>query len=353
MMELARPLVLLDITDTCDLKMADVIRLEKDCELALLPSRLAAQARRRGREIECRLRAETAKHLGTAARSPDPDAPLALLYASEGAPLFLGLIGALRQRGIHVAAALSRHTVASYERERRFAAALIDLDTTVGSPSGFDRWLIEEDGLSTLPLYVLTHRERPLTQRDKPILNRAAEIIPVEGRILEVAVQIERQARRRVSSQPLAPVPELSSQITDLVTGFFNRRFFENHLNRQIESASDTGAPLSLLSLQLDPGVAGSRPVQAALARIIRPMIRDTDVPALLQPGTIGIALPMTPYRGGARLAARLASAMAREIELRGVQVASRIVEKRAYHTAETFLASALIGPFARVPALI
>ncbi len=351
MMELGRPLVLLDTTDTCDLDLADTIRLEQDHELVLLPSRLAARARRQGRERESRLRAESAKLLGTTAKRPDPDAPISLLYTSEGAPLYLGLIGALRQRSINVAAALSRHTAADYERERRFAAALIDLDATAGSASGFDHWLIDEDGLSTLPLFVLTHRNTRLTSRHRPILNRAAEIITVEGRTLHVAAEIERYARRHLASAPLAPAAGLSSPTTDLVTGFFNRRFFETHLSRQIEDASQHGDPLSLLTLQLPPALAGSRLAQAAIARTIRPLIRDTDVPALLHPGTIGLALPMTPYRGGARLAARLSRSIACEIDLRGVELTTRIVEKRTYHTAQTFLAAGLAGPFARVSA--
>jgi hypothetical protein len=120
------------------------------------------------------------------------------------------------------------------------------------------------------------------------------------------------------------------------------------HIARQMEVSTQRADPLCVLTFRLDPALAVSRPAQLAFADIIRRQIRDADSPALMQPGVFAISLPATPYRGGMRLAERISDAAARHPGFSGQDFAYRVIEKRAYHAADTLLSAGLTGPMLR-----
>ena len=93
------------------------------------------------------------------------------------------------------------------------------------------------------------------------------------------------------------------------------------------------------------------RQILRTVADTLRPLLRETDCAAALSAGILGISLPATPYRGGARLATRIATQVAELESLSDVVLNWRVVEKRAYHSGKTFLDTGLSGPFMRLEA--
>ena len=128
MVEVHRPVVLLDTASAHLPNSGETIILRRDQDLAALKARLTALARRASRLREAGIRRDTASVLGVRIPAADLNTVPSLLYIGEGSPLFLSLQGPLRRRGIDVTAAISLDTARRYMADRRFAAALVDLD---------------------------------------------------------------------------------------------------------------------------------------------------------------------------------------------------------------------------------
>lgn len=344
---LPRQIVLLNTSGQAAPRPEGALHLRLDKDLSTLRSRLAALARRASRLREAAIRRASAADLGAKLPPVDVDAVPALLYLGDGSPFFLSLQGALRQRGVEITAAFSHPTARQHMTSKRFAAALIDLSMAHEEASGMGRWISEEDGLAGLPLIVISRPQAEFTERELALLSHAAEIIDPATEDDAIVTAVEAQCRRLHASAPMMPLPGLSAMaVTDLATGLFTRGFFEAHLPRQMQIAQEQAEALSVLTLRLDPEAAKSIPAQKAAADIIARQIRDTDCAALAEPGVFVISLPATPYRGGVRLAERIGEAMDRDGN--PAYLSWRVTERRHYHTLQTLLSSALIGPFVR-----
>lgn len=160
-----------------------------------------------------------------------------------------------------------------------------------------------------------------------------------------LAGRISRAIRSHAASTPVFPAQLHESQSVDPETGLFHRDFLKAHLERQIVTSTERGEPLCILTIKLDEECAGALP---HFARIMRTRVRDTDCLAHYGGGTVVISAPLTPFRGAVRLAERLVSALGHYPELEGVRLSWRVVEKRSYHSAGTFLAEGLSGPYTR-----
>ncbi len=342
----ARKLVFLDIGAPIPRFIDGAIILTRDQEISHLRTRLEAAARQEERALEASLRADVAHSLGVDITPPDIDASPELLYLGEGSPLFLSLQGALRRRGVSVTAALTHHTAASYVRDRSFSAALIDCASAFHSANGLVKWIASDDGPRGIPLIVIARDSARPDERDGPLLAAANVIIPREGRIDAIAAQVETVARRQLAGKPLQPRAALTSRITDLTTGLFNRRFFDAYLARRLALPLAGAPPLSLIVFRFDPRHAARREAQATFAATIRPLLRETDCPSLLQPGFFAFVLPATAFRGAVRLAQRIAVHASRDAEISASGLSWRTIERRAYHADRTFLAAAMTGPF-------
>ncbi len=347
MIESHRQIVLLDIEASGEFS-DDTLVLRRDRDLILLRSQLAAISRRASRLSEAAIRRETALGLGARLPPPNLDATPELLYIGDGSPLFLALQGGLSQRGIGIVSALSRHTAREYTLSRRFSGALVDLEACDRGAGGFADWIISDNGLGALPIFALAPNDMRHTDRQSAIIGLATEVITCDNHTGQVVTKIEKLARRSVAQAPFDPQPAINSVICDLTTGLFSKRFFEAHLARQMTVAEARAETLSLLTLKLDGPLAGLRETQRLFADNMRPLLRETDCPALLSPGQFAVSLPSTPYRGGAHLSERIAEAATRTKALSDVRLLWRIVEKRAYHTPQTFLGACLTGPYMR-----
>ncbi|MEM6652965.1 MAG: hypothetical protein AAF582_10215, partial [Pseudomonadota bacterium] len=100
----------------------------------------------------------------------------------------------------------------------------------------------------------------------------------------------------------------------------------ESHLEAQMAQADKLALPLSLIAVN----VSGEDDVKAA-ARLIKSLLRDTDLAARLDPHHICVTLPNTQYRGGVILARRIEEAMQRPVSW-------RVIERRQFHTLKSLL---------------
>lgn len=348
MVQVHRPVILIDLSGSPVPVGSEAIILRRDCDLAALKSRLTALARRASRLREADIRRDTAATFGVRVPAADLNAIPSLLYIGEGSPLFLSLQGPLRQRGIDVTAAISRDTARQYMLERSFAAALVDLDSFRSEGNVTARWIAEENGLAALAIIALSHRDLDLTDLQNRVIGLATEVIDADGRMAAIATMIETVARRLVAFSPIMPRPSMDPALTNFTTGLFNRDFLESHTARQMTVSTQRAEPLCVLTFRLDPGLAVSLEAQRTFAYLIRSQIRDTDCPALMQPGLFTITLPATPYRGGMSLAERIARRATRHPAFANAGFGWRVVERRAYHSPQTLLDAGMSGPMIR-----
>ncbi len=348
MVQLHRQIVLIDLTDFQVPLSGDAILVRRDEDLGALKGRLMALARRASRLREAQLRRETAATLGLRIPAADLNSTPSLLYIGEGSALFLSLQGPLKQRGLGITAAISRETARQYMASHRFTAALVDLESLRDRDAPTAHWIAEENGLGGLPLIALTHPELRQNDHQTAIVGLATEVVDAAGRMASIVTQIEAVSRRMVAFAPIMPRPAMASILADFTTGLFSRRFLEAHIGRQMDAAAQQAEPFCVVTFRMDPAQAGSLAAQRAFAEIIRTQIRDSDCPALMQPGLFAITLPATPYRGGTRLAERIADHAVPNPALGGDGFGWRVIEKRAYHSAETLLDAGMTGPWLR-----
>lgn len=348
MIQVHRQIVLVDTAGARLTPGDESVLLRRDQDLVTLRGRLTALTRRAVRLREAQIRRDTASALGVRIPPADLTSIPSLLYIGQGSPLFLSLQGPLRQRGIDVTAAISCGTARQYMNERRFGAALVDLDSFRGEPSATTLWIAEQNGLGPLPVIALSPPELQPNNHQDAVMALATEVIEATGHTAYMASCIAAACRRLVAFTPLTPLSAKVLGLADDAAGLFSRRFMDVHIARQMEVSTQRASPLCVLTFRLDPGLAVSRMAQLAFAEIILDQIRDTDCPCLMQPGLFAVSLPETPYRGAMDLADRISAAAARDAGFIGQNFAYRVIERRAYHSAETLLSAGLAGPMLR-----
>lgn len=337
-----------------------IISISRDEDLSALPSRLAGHNRRKLRDEEIRLRALSAEDLGETIPSPIEGPTPDILYLGDGSAFFLALQAALRDTDINLTAALSYATACDYLEKNRFSAVLIDLSE--GSDQGL-KLLERADAdarIAGLPVYVCVREDEHLTPRAQAAIANATDVISPGASPGDTAARIAHLAYSRASARPIEPMARLASPMSDISTGLFSRKYFEIHLPRQMAATDVREAPLTLLTLRLkskddDHAARGALP---DFAKIIKPLLRETDCASRLDSTTIAISMPDAPYAGAVRMAERIIDALGNEkLGMAGSPLPFggalgwRAVERRSYHDADKLISSATNGPFSRIRA--
>ena len=81
---------------------------------------------------------------------------------------------------------MARH----YLTERRFTAALVDLESFGANADATARWIAEENGLGALPMIALTHPDLDLNAHQNSVISLATEVVDAAGRMATIASQI-------------------------------------------------------------------------------------------------------------------------------------------------------------------
>jgi diguanylate cyclase (GGDEF)-like protein len=106
--------------------------------------------------------------------------------------------------------------------------------------------------------------------------------------------------------------------VTDELTGLFNVRQFHSRLDDEIERAERFGQPLSLVMLDIDKfksvndtyGHQQGDRVLVEVARVLRRLSRDVDLPARYGGEEMAVVLPQTDLRGAELGAERMRAAI-------------------------------------------
>jgi diguanylate cyclase (GGDEF)-like protein len=110
--------------------------------------------------------------------------------------------------------------------------------------------------------------------------------------------------------------------ITDELTGLFNRRYFFDRLEREIQTAQRVGQPVSLVLLDLDRlkqindtyGHSAGDTVLRHVGRVMRAVVRNVDVCARYGGEEFVVILPFTDQPGAYLAAERLRTALAAHV---------------------------------------
>jgi GGDEF domain-containing protein len=226
----------------------------------------------------------------------------------------------------------------------------MDMTSSGHSVQNLDRFAPDE-WLNGLPVLALIDGDSRLPEDVRSILLQCDEIIECQDGEPDVAVRILELIEGYLTESPLQPTASVPAAATDRVTGLFSRRFLEAHLERQMAIADNRCDALSIMTLKLTGNPRTVPSALASLAQCVQNLMRETDCAAVVEPGTIAVSLPLTPYRGGVHLANRIALAVSEQDLLIELILNWRVVEKRACHTAQSFLEAGLTGPFMRLDA--
>ena len=337
-----------------------LFHIHHESELSALPNRLAGHSRRVLREEEVRLRALSAIDLGEEIPSPiDGPAPN-VLYLGDGSDFFLSLQAALKASDINLTAALSFPTACDYLEKRKFSAVLIDLSQSSTQGVKLLECAKEDARIAGLPVYACLRDDGLISPRARASLANATDIVSPGATPEHTAERISLLAHSRASAMPIEPAAKLASAMSDLSTGLFSKRFLMVHLPRQMKATDAREAPLTLLTLRLrskddDHSARGALP---DLARVLKPLLRETDCPARLDSTTIAISMPDAAYARAVDMAETIIEALGGDqlgmigspLPFGGL-LGWRAVERRSYHDAEKLISSATNGPYSRIRA--
>ena len=345
---LAGPLVLLRPHDQGLLRSRDAILLADESDLDGLPARLELRRRQAIRRSEIAIRSAVSESLGEPAHAhagPNPEGDI--LHVGDVSARFLPLKRALARNGLNLCSAMSAMTALNHLEADPFLACLVE--PTPGGPGARFLEALEARHAPHPPVLLVA------SGGALPHSGVADEIISGDLPAEVIAATLEEL----VSLPPLSTrekVTRLSSPTRDPATGLYSMAFLRACLARQFD-ASDAGDELlSLLHLRLRSARDGDSAARAALPKLADFLVanlRAADLAARADGCSIIVSLRDTGHAGALALVNRLTDALGGEnIGAPGTplpfggSLSWRVVERRAYHTADTLIQSALAGPY-------
>lgn len=299
------------------------IHLTDVSQIESLPARLAIRQREIQRQREIELRARTAQRLGAQAESAAPLRLARLLWLGQDAPFLNAIKSGLGAGNVSLVAAISRLTAEDYLASGDFqslvlcpAAANDEAARLLRSAKSLD--------VATLPRVILLLRPELAGQLASADIAQADEIIDLTTDLEQVAMRLHDVAIDAARALEAAAQPALI--VGDHATGLAAREYLESHLQAQMEQADALALPLSVIAFSVANGED-----MRALAQVITPLLRETDLAARLDSQHICLTLPNTNYRGAVVLARRIEESVSKPMDW-------RVIERRQFHTLKTLL---------------
>ncbi|MCX5876218.1 MAG: diguanylate cyclase [Deltaproteobacteria bacterium] len=168
---------------------------------------------------------------------------------------------------------------------------------------------IEKDGLEGVTVYYSTI--------STPFKGPGGDLIGIVEHITDIT---ERVKAEKALAESERRYKELS--LVDELTKLFNKRYFNTHLQLEVERANRHGHPLSLLLLDIDNfkhhndtyGHADGDRVLARLGQVIAESLRTNDVPCRYGGEEFTIILPVTSGEQATVVAERIRARFAGEV---------------------------------------
>lgn len=300
-----------------DIYISEVTALD-----TLLPQ-LALRQRQISRQKELTLRNETySGFLNQTALSALPDEQKSIFYVGGHGPEQIALRHACQIHGFDFKSFLTKRNLEDALLESSCTALIVDTRQIEPFTAAYLASLPYRPALQLISISSTEPSEALYAETDKVVV---ASVLN-EAELSELLIEID--------AQPQVPQPRhgISNEAFDKATGLYSRHFFETHLARQIRVANETAAPLSVVAIELEDHL---RAPLISAARI-KPFLRETDMAARLSARHILVSLTDTPYRGAVAFARRL------QDRIESV-TATRVLEKRRFHTAESLISALTI----------
>jgi two-component system cell cycle response regulator len=107
--------------------------------------------------------------------------------------------------------------------------------------------------------------------------------------------------------------------VTDVLTGLYNRRYFNEALDKEVKRSQRSGIPFTLITLDLDHlkqindnyGHSSGDTAIALIGKVLLANARETDIPARFGGEEFALVMPNTDIDGGITVAERIRSVIA------------------------------------------
>lgn len=299
------------------------IHLTDVAQIATLPARLAIRQRETQRLNEIRLRAKTSEKFGSSAVIDKPVSTSRILWLGHDAPFLNAIKTSLADQKVSLVAAISRLTAEDYLINGGFETVILCPASATDEAAKL---------LSTIKtLDVARPPQTVLLLRPELSAMLAGNDVAQADQIIDLNTDLDLLVSRLHAAciEPdttREPTYGLSATAQDHSTGLVSREYLESHVEAQMAQADRHAAPLSLISVD----IRAEEDVRS-VARVIRTLLRETDLAARLDRDHICVTLPNTQYRGAVILARRIEDALQRSVTW-------RIIERRQFHTLKTLL---------------
>ena len=311
-----------------DSHLADVAQIES------LPARLAIRQRETQRQREIHLRAKTAEKFGSSIVAPAAVGRARVLWLGQDAPFLNAIKSSLADAQVTLVAAISRLTAEDYLTSGNFQT-LVLCPTSPNDEAAKLLSHVKELAVATIPRVVLLLRPQLASQLSSEEMSKADQIIDLTTDIENLTHHLHAVSHDALVER--GANHSSSSLIEDHATGLVSREYLESHLEAQMEQADRFAMPLSVVAFTI-PQNDDIR----IIARVVKSLLRDTDLAARLDSTHICITLPETNYRGAVVLARRVEESV-------GSLLTWRAIERRQFHSLKTLLGGLTAkSPFTR-----
>ncbi|MEM1035983.1 MAG: hypothetical protein AAGI14_04400 [Pseudomonadota bacterium] len=314
-----RPIILLGLDQKHD---SELIRLSSPDQIASLSARLDLRQRQIIQQREANLRQETIERLTNVAGNAAIATKAQAIYYGRQGPRFMSLRNHLNDEGITLRGALTPHTLTEACETHQINAILLDASY---EDDAFRRSLTDiinspiSKGIAKIFLAT--------SSQDISFGDSADYVVDIDSTD-DVSALIYKTARNQMAQIPSDPA------IRDSATGLFSKGFLETHLEVQIKAADQTGQPLTVIGIELNNHLRGTKSTAANVLK----ELRATDLAARYSARHIVVSLPATAYSGAIQIARRL------QDECQMISNVT-VLERRQFHTAPSLLAGLLARP--------
>ncbi|HSF96496.1 MAG TPA: PleD family two-component system response regulator [Thermohalobaculum sp.] len=298
--------------------------LTKPCGDMPLFSRVSSLLRMKLMLDELRLRHETSRKLGLA-EPPAADAGLnfadsSLLLVGDGATLVGPATQAIRERlGAAVEGAAGEAEARALLASNRFDACLIGPDLADGRPMALASHLrTRPETRQTSVMMIFAPGEVGMASAAMEI--GVADYLGAPLDLAEMTARLKVQLRRKHYSDRLRSAVEdsLVMAVTDPLTGLYNRRYANNHLEQLIARHQLDGHGLAAMVLDLDRfkavndthGHAAGDEVLREFARRLRESVRGFDLVSRVGGEEFLVVMPDVHPENASRVAERVRAAI-------------------------------------------